>query len=71
MGEAIAKQDIASINEDVDDQCNYCKAATSTAAHIRWACTLFNGVRTKFDPQLANVPSDIYSSVLNAVSLPP
>ena len=56
MGGGIAKQQIANINEDIDDQCNYCNNATSTASHIRWACTFFDDVRTKVDPLLAKAP---------------
>ncbi len=39
MGGAMAKQDIANFNEDIDDDCNYCKDAKSTASHVAWECS--------------------------------
>jgi hypothetical protein len=56
MGGAMAKQDIAKINEDVDDNCNFCKQATSTPVHITWVCPFFKDIRLELDPELANVP---------------
>ena len=56
MGGAIAKTDIASIDEDTDPQCNYCHAATSTVDHIKWECPFFKQIRIDTDPELADVP---------------
>ena len=56
MGGAIAKQDIAAINADVDDTCNYCLAAKSTSAHIRWQCSFFDKHRKELDLLLASTP---------------
>ena len=54
MGGGIGKADIAKINEDIDDQCNYCHNATSTANHIRWTCPAFDHIRKEVDPELAS-----------------
>ena len=56
MGGAIAKADIATFNEDVDNQCSYCYEATSTSSHTIWVCKYFNQTRYDTDPQLASVP---------------
>ena len=56
MGGTMAKGTIASFNEDVDKQCNYCKEDVSTAEHIRWRCKFFQGIREATDEQLAKVP---------------
>lgn len=56
MGGAIAKQDIAKINEDADQKCNYCKKASSTPGHLAWVRPFFMDVRTDLGAELANVP---------------
>ena len=36
------KQEIAKYSENIDETCNYCKEAKSTANHIRWQCEYFD-----------------------------
>ena len=56
MGGTMAKQEIAKLNEDYDEECSYCQEATSTATHIRWYCKHFESQRCEVDPALAAVP---------------
>ena len=53
----MAKQEISEFNEDVSDECDYCKEAASTPQHIRWQCKFFQSKREECDPLLAAVPS--------------
>ena len=50
MGGTMAKQEISKFNEDVDDNCNYCKEGASTPQHIRWQCKYFQPKRVECDP---------------------
>ena len=47
MGAGIAKQDIAEINEDVDDTCTYCNVAKSTATHTLYGSAPISSVSVK------------------------
>ena len=51
----MAKHDIATINEDVDENCNVCSVVRSTANRTRWQCPFFDEVRRGHDPEPAKV----------------
>ena len=52
----MAKQEIAEINEHVDDNYSYCREAKSTASHLVWECPFCRKIREDQDQLLASVP---------------
>ena len=56
MGCTMGKQKVASFNQYVDEECNYCHEAPSTGDRIRWKCTYFEPVRLETDKDLAQIP---------------
>ena len=52
----MAMEEIANINEEYDETCNYCKEADSTVNHIGWQCSYFKPHRIELDKELAAVP---------------
>ena len=60
----MAKEVIATFNNEVDKQCNYCMEDASTAEHIRWHCHFFESVRQQVDEELAEVPRRYFTPCL-------
>ena len=56
MGGTMAKQYIATFNQQVDDKCTYCKEEAASGSHIRWQCKHFEPVREETDKDLAQIP---------------